>query len=217
LQKQILELEKRKTSANAAYQKQLDDAKKEEQKRIADSWGNSKTAFEDIEKKNKFDDKRQQQDMAIEGLLKNNAFDEAIQALNKFVTAEKNIFANLEKEYNKKVKEFESPSSLGGTALDAEEKKQLDALRSAGEAANSRLRAWQDRISQIKEQAADVQEKDLRHAVGGFNASSITRALLSSGGPDERTAKASEETNRILKKIERLQSKTSDYKTVYGE
>lgn len=205
-------------SIQARYQKQLDDAKKAEEKRIADSWGNSKTAFEDIKKKNNFDDKRQQQDMAIEGLLKNNAFDEAIQVLNKFVTAEKNIFANLEKEYDKKVKEFESPTSLGGTALDAEEKKQLDALRSAGEAANSRGRAWQDQIRQITKQAADFQATDNTRVVGGFSAAVISRALYGSGGSDaKRTADASEKTNRLLTDLKRLASKQSDYEEVYTD
>ncbi len=205
-------------SIEAAYQKQLDDAKKAEEKRIADSWGNSKTAFEDIENKNKFDDKRQQQDEAVDKLLKSNSFDAALQALNDFIIAEKNIFADLKKEYSAKLLEFEKPTSLGGKTLDAEEKKQLDALRSAADAVNSRTRSWQDRINQVKEQAADFLAKDNTRVLGGFNASAIARALLGSGGTEaERTAKASEETNRILKDIKRLQSKTADYKQVYGE
>jgi DNA repair exonuclease SbcCD ATPase subunit len=218
LQKQILELEKRKTSANAAYQKQLDDAKKEEQKRIAESRKNYEDFTSKFTEQEKVKDKREEQDRAIEGLLKNNAFDEALKVLNKFATAEKNIYVNMMKEYDKLEAEFSKATATEKQGLlNSEEQATLDKLKSAIQAAKDRERGFLSKVDQVKGQAADVQEKDLRHVIGGFNASAIARALLSSGGPDERTAKASEETNRILKKIERLQSKTSDYKTVYGE
>ena len=162
---------------------------------------------------NALNEKQKLQDESIDKLVKNNSFNEALTALNDLLVYEKNIRFKLSQENKRMVKDFYADSILS-----VQERDKLEANQTAGSAVNSRINSIQDKIRQITEQAAEFQSKDITKVIGGFNASAVARALYSATGNEAaRTAKATEDSKKILKEIKQMMPEKSDYVQVYSD
>lgn len=203
-------------SIEAAYQKQLDDAKKAEEKRIADSWGERQSFVSNLEAKNALEEKRRTQDEGFDKLLSGNKFTEAITALTAALTAEKNIYASLKSDYNKNLTDFKALTSDGGKAYSDAEQKILDVNQSALQAAFGRQNDLQRKLREAYAAAEDVVQKDNTRAVGGFSAASLSRALGTNGTAIEQTAQNSKKTVDLLKVIKENTATQKDYDAVYN-
>lgn len=207
-------------SMNKFYDAELKKAEETEKKRIAaEKYRFDKERkeysnfYSTMAHQNALNDKQRSQDESIDKLVKNNSFNEALTALNDLLVYEKNILFNLSQENKKMVADF-----YRDAVLTEQERDKLNANQKLGSAVNSRINSLQDKIRQITEQASEFKAKDISKVVGGFNASAVARALYSPAGNEaERTAKATEDSKKILKEIKQMLPEKSDYEQVYSD
>lgn len=108
-------------------------------------------------------------------------------------------------------KNFALGSSEDGSSLGANEKKALNDKENEINKLSSEMMEYYKKFYNIKDQMD--QQKPQTSTIGSWSAANLSRALGGGGNPAERTARATEETVKLLKKTNsKLENNTMEYK-----